>query len=449
MEENEISQMSETTEESKKSAVHIDNLLCYASTARHSMKSDEIVRICVAFYKENDIIKSKDYLCGVLGEKPKRRRNKNRLMNEMKDIIELLTRCDDNNICLPRFVADYFDALPPTSGFEVISNYIMQLNDELINLRKEVNLLKEGSKNNDICNPDVAFIKEDLLEIKGEIRKLNHKLLDDNIRRDSLILECIENTSKNGIVDDDKEIISYTGETRSRYKEHPKSISRKGKSVSESPPQAIEEKLSPSAPSTSQVSYWQREIQDFGGAPSAPTYADVASARVENVTGKSNVTVASSSNDEYENNQEITIVNENFRRNKPQNHERNQGEREVVNSKSVHIDDEGYQLVRKKRRPVNIVGSKRTKGNETIRGAVKVADIYLGNCELDVTPVSISDYIFKEMNITVNKCEALVSRNENSKSFKVSLNLRDREKLLSPEVWPEGIICRKFYSGRK
>ena len=62
---------------------------------------------------------------------------------------------------------------------------------------------------------------------------------------------------------------------------------------------------------------------------------------------------------------------------------------------------------------------------------------------------SIADYILKEMNIVVNKCEPLVSRNENSKSFKVTLNLRDRQRLLSPEVWPEGIICRKFYSGRK
>ena len=53
------------------------------------------------------------------------------------------------------------------------------------------------------------------------------------------------------------------------------------------------------------------------------------------------------------------------------------------------------------------------------------------------------------MDIVVNKCETLVSRNENSKSFKVTLNLVDRQKLLSPDVWPEGIICRKFYSSRK
>ena len=98
---------------------------------------------------------------------------------------------------------------------------------------------------------------------------------------------------------------------------------------------------------------------------------------------------------------------------------------------------------------MSIVGSKKTKDNEKIKGAVKVADIYLGNCDLDVTHESISDYILKEMNIVVNKCEPLVSRNVNCKSFKVNIKLSDRQKLLAAEVLPEGIICRKFYSVRK
>ena len=134
------SKMSETVEVNANGSMFIDNLLCYASTARHSMKSDEIVRICVAFYKENDIINSKDHLCELMGEKPKRRRNENRLVNEMKDIMDLLTRSDDNDISLPRFVVDSFNGLPPTSGFEVVANYIMQLNDELLTLREVTHL---------------------------------------------------------------------------------------------------------------------------------------------------------------------------------------------------------------------------------------------------------------------------------------------------------------------
>ena len=362
-------------------------------------------------------------MCELLGEKPKRRRNENRLVNEMKDIVDMLTRCDDNNIKLPRFVADYFDGLPPTSGFEVIANYITQLNDELLNLRKEVGHLKECRSNNEICNPDVAFIKEDLMEIRGEIRKLNHKLLNDNIRRDSLILECIENSSKNAIVDENKENSIDVATSFSAYKDHAKSNLSNGKSKSvlhksssvESLPHMIEEKLLPSAPSISgEVLYFQREVQDFGGVPSAPSYADVAFAGVEDIPRNSNGTVAFTSKNRYQNEKENAIRNDNLRKNPRHSSETRPDEKIIDKQKSVQNDDDSYQLVKRKRRPANIVGSKRTKANETIRGAVRVADLYLGNCELDVTPESISDYIFKEMNIAVSKCEPLVTKNQNS-----------------------------------
>ena len=108
------SKVPETAEGTPVSNIRLDSLLCYASTARHSLKNDEIIRICVAFYKEADIIKSKDLLCDLIGQKGKRRRNENRVMNEMKDIVDMLTHCDDNNISLPKFVTDSYYGLPPT-----------------------------------------------------------------------------------------------------------------------------------------------------------------------------------------------------------------------------------------------------------------------------------------------------------------------------------------------
>ena len=88
------------------------------------------------------------------------------------------------------------------------------------------------------------------------------------------------------------------------------------------------------------------------------------------------------------------------------------------------------------------------QGNEAIKGAIRQADLYIGNCHNDVTPDSISKYIVDETNIRIVKCESLASRNESCRSFKVTLKISDRQRLLSPEVWPEGIICRKFYSKR-
>ena len=54
----------------------------------------------------------------------------------------------------------------------------------------------------------------------------------------------------------------------------------------------------------------------------------------------------------------------------------------------------------------------------------------------------------KQTGIKVHKCEPLESRSKLSKSFKLSLNRNDRYRLLNPDVWPEDIICRKFYSSR-
>ena len=287
-------------------------------------------------------------------------------------------------------------------------------------------------------------MKEDLIEIKGEIRKLNHKLMDDNIRRDSLILECIENSSVNPIVKNGNRK-NTSDVADDSVKDETLGLLSESTCV-EPLPQMPDENLSLSDP------YWQREVQDFGGAPSAPSFRDVASSGMENVAKSQNETVKFSLRNKNEIKVRNPTISENFKGGASSSDEirpdmtvkdNNKG-----NSVSV-VDDEGYQLVKKKKRPANIVGSKRTKDNETITGATKVADIYLGNCDLDVTPESISGYIYKETNIVVNKCEPLVSRNKNCTSFKVNVKLNDRQKLLSAEVWPEGIVCRKFYSARR
>ena len=82
----------------------INNFLCYVSTARHRMKYDDIVRTCIAFYKENDLLEGKSLLCVKLGDKPKWRRGENRLVSEVQDVLNILKKCDDEGIQLPCFV---------------------------------------------------------------------------------------------------------------------------------------------------------------------------------------------------------------------------------------------------------------------------------------------------------------------------------------------------------
>ena len=44
--------MSVNNEETLKSPI-INGVLCYTSTARHSVRNDDIVRICLVFYKDD------------------------------------------------------------------------------------------------------------------------------------------------------------------------------------------------------------------------------------------------------------------------------------------------------------------------------------------------------------------------------------------------------------
>ena len=110
-------------------------------------------------------------------------------------------------------------------------------------------------------------------------------------------------------------------------------------------------------------------------------------------------------------------------------------------------DGDGFQLVQSKKKKKNIIGSKK-ESNSVLKSAVKSADIFIGNCDTEVTAESICNYISDELKINVLKCESLVTIYDNYKSFKVSLQVNDRVKLLNAELWPEGIICRKFYSPR-
>ena len=113
------------------------------------------------------------------------------------------------------------------------------------------------------------------------------------------------------------------------------------------------------------------------------------------------------------------------------------------------MDAEGFQLVQRNRKKrENIVGSKKLNKSHVVKSAVKIVDVYVGNLDPDVTVEALNDYIKSDIGVKIEKCETLQSRNPHYRSFKLSININDRGKLLSSEVWPEGIICRKYYSAR-
>ena len=86
--------------------------------------------------------------------------------------------------------------------------------------------------------------------------------------------------------------------------------------------------------------------------------------------------------------------------------------------------------------------------NGPLRSARKTADIYIGRCDPDITPKTISEYVVNEFKVKPIACIHLDTKIKFSCAFKLTIELSDRDKLLDLDHWPEGMIVRKFFNKR-
>ena len=193
----------------------------------------------------------------------------------------------------------------------------------------------------------------------------------------------------------------------------------------------IEEPFSPSAPELSQEELLlNRLLFDEGGVPSAPSFADVCRSQQ----------------------QENTVANDRSSEVAVRRKESKEIATKSNNTGSPHMNDsradkDGFILVNRKTQKKNVVGSRVSSGG-LLRSASRTADLYVGNCDVDATPESLIQYIHDVTKVKVQKCEKLETKYDNYTSFKVTLFISDRTNLLSADVWPSGIVCRKYYKPR-
>ena len=426
----------------------INNVLCYLSSARDSMKYDDIVRTCLVFYNENDIIASKDLLFKYVGERPIRRRNENKILHEIKDIMEMLKKCDENGAILPHFVASRFDSLPPSSGFEIVAQQMIVLTNQVTELKNEVKYLRETRQEETLSMQNNAVILEDIMNIKHQLVKLNHNVLGSELKRNSIILQRMDKR----VINDDESSTSCIDEMNDIC--GTPVTPGFSKELNDFNPNYMSNELvdnplthSPSAPSASQMQWNDYVVRDGGGHPTAPSFADITNTRASSEFLAVSAKKSSLSHPKTVPNKPRVISNvlvsspvANGSSSKPSSNK---------NGNRDEVDDEGFILVKNKRKRHNgnIIGSRQTE-HGSLKSAVRTADIYVGNCGPDVNAQSIEEYLLDIYKIKINKCEELITKSQTYKAFKVSLNLDDRTKVLSPDAWPRGITCRKFYNPR-
>ena len=371
---------------------------------------------------------------------------------------------------------------------------MMTLNEEIASFKREVEALREIRLSENTATQNSTIIQEYLLFIKGEIRKLNHKLMRDDLRRNSLLLSTADKTHVNGCSNTDNEISNIQLGIAS-----PKSSCIVGSDSSH-----VDDVAMNSPDISHDRLMLDRLLHDEGGLPSAPSYSQVCGSQRQQresslrlVSANSDVNlieleVMHSEPDATDAVDDETRTMDNRNREnghatqppplaeqvKDDRHRTEMRLREkgkgveatptssiavmvrsdrnetlpnmnsVTSEKGTRSDDDGFILVRnKKHSKKNVVGSRVLK-NSTLKSVIKTADLYVGNCDVDVTTDALNQYIHDNANISPIKCEKLVTKYDNYQSFKVTLLINERDKLLISDFWPNGIVCRKFYKPR-
>ena len=140
--------------------------MLYVSTARHSLPKDHIIKAVVAFYDPIVVKAAKRVLYELCKKVPTDRRRAAKTILDAQDIYELLNSADAENIEIPKFVANSFQAMPPASEFNELSNVIISFMERIEQLDKEIKKSKERMQLDVKSFEECLTIRQELVDIK-------------------------------------------------------------------------------------------------------------------------------------------------------------------------------------------------------------------------------------------------------------------------------------------
>ena len=126
----------------------------------------------------------------------------------------------------------------------------------------------------------------------------------------------------------------------------------------------------------------------------------------------------------------------------------------------LFIDDEEFEEItiifwkrnqrsnsRQRKVPNIVIGKKVVNGLVSLRGADLTTELYVGNVD---NSVSIDDArsSISEMGVDVIDLES-VGRQRHFQSFRLRIKKAHLPIIKNPDLWPDGIIIRRFFRGKK
>ena len=95
-----------------------------------------------------------------------------------------------------------------------------------------------------------------------------------------------------------------------------------------------------------------------------------------------------------------------------------------------------------------VVGTRQHAGGGGLVAAnQRDLDLFIGGCSLESSEDNIIEHC-ASLEITQKSIEVLESKADWYKAYKLTVCATDRDKLLDPTVWPEGVFVRKFFKAR-
>jgi len=369
-----------------------NDVLCYLSTARHSLSRDVIVMNAAAFYEAEKVLQAKEIIFNVFCEKiivrKKSASQPYPITVDICDILNLIEKNENENS--PKFLATNFDSLPP-NGFGQIAAVLSSLRDELFALKSEVCQLKENHERDERALEDVCSIKQDVTDIKVSIMSLKSgcAVLKQTTGKSITASESVLGESSHG-----QENFSLS---------QPKSNNDNDCIPEVVPPlysRALRSSKSTAVSATARVA---QTLTD--GTGSLPSQDD-----------ESNRDIMISRSDEPPNDGEFHQV----RRRRPN---------------------------RQRYTRINGAGQIDAGGLSAAIQAQRNLDIFVGGCSLDSTIEDITVHCVSK-NISVKAVCLLETRAPWYRAYKLTVTASDRDKLLVPEAWPDGIFVRKFFTAK-
>jgi len=145
----------------------VSELLCFVSDKCNVLPVDDLVKICVDFYSESEIISARNIVDSAGVRLPKRTRSSDRLRLTVEDIVKCVL---DPSIALPEFHAKNLARLPPVDVSHCDVSAILL---ELRALRAEVRSMGQVTATVETLKTELDELKTSVSDLRTQVDALH------------------------------------------------------------------------------------------------------------------------------------------------------------------------------------------------------------------------------------------------------------------------------------